>query len=274
MKKTLVVLTKSAKMKNYCVAGIEVENGKWIRLENRLLDGDALSEQDMTYEDGTVCSELDVIEVECLEQDASNYYQPENVYIDTRYKFRKLNDVTWRDVLNQHPAELSNRLLNCGGGFSYITKEYAQTLNNYAKSLQLIKVRNLHIKESDSKPDSEELSHPKAEFEYENSNGEILKYCLTVTDLNYHPAMKERYIENAYLIVSLGNEFKGNHYLLIAKIVESLDEPFYVTTSRTDGKKYYHKNKDCSLLRYIGVSEKHALGMIKKEEMIKCKRCW
>ncbi len=269
MKKQVIILTKSTKYRNYCVAGIERATSEWIRLENKDVAANALTEDDITYEDGTVCQELDIVEVECLEEDANSYFQSENVYIDTGCRMRKIGQSSWQEVLEKHPAEVRHNILGMNGG--RISQGYATKRSRNA-SLQLIKVSNLTIFESELEQDGD-YKHPKAKFVYENNSQEEKEYTLTVTDPDYHPATEERRLEEAYLIVSLGVLFEGNHYLLIAKIIESVDEPYYITTSSRTGKKYFHKDDNCGLLKAIGYGERYSSGRIHRDGVSPCNRC-
>lgn len=67
MKKNIIILTKSIKHGGFCVAGIDTDNGEWIRL----ISSDANSEhavpyQDMVCEDGNEVEVLDLVEVDII----------------------------------------------------------------------------------------------------------------------------------------------------------------------------------------------------------------
>lgn len=47
MKKNIIILTKSIKHGGFCVAGIDTDNGEWIRL----ISSDANSEHAVPYQD-------------------------------------------------------------------------------------------------------------------------------------------------------------------------------------------------------------------------------
>lgn len=268
MMKEVIILTKSDKNSNYCVAGVERENGKWIRLENKNLTGYAVSEEDITYADGTECQVLDIVEAKCLDEEAALHYQPENVYLDLTQKLRKIGEASWADVFAVHPVEIRSMILN--SRFDRMSEEYAKN-TRYSRSLQLIQVKDLKI--SISQKEDDRYKHPKGIFTYVNNLNEEIEYMLTVTDPDYCPALQERQIENPYMIISLGGLYNGHHYLLIAKIIESVEEPFFVTTSSNTGIQYYHKDRECGLLRYIGSAEKYSSGKIVRDGVQPCVRC-
>lgn len=77
MKRQICILTKSLKEHDYCVAGIDMSTGKWIRLVNSK-NGDAFPKELL---DDNNYKELDIIEVE-LKQAVPYHTQTENWLID------------------------------------------------------------------------------------------------------------------------------------------------------------------------------------------------
>ena len=65
MKKEIIILTKSAKINGFCVAGIDIHNGEWIRLvseDNEAGEG-AVLRKDLLYNDYSEAQIFDIIEV-------------------------------------------------------------------------------------------------------------------------------------------------------------------------------------------------------------------
>ncbi len=222
----MIVLTKSEKLTNYCVAGIKTDDGSWIRLENENVDGFAMSLSDITYADGSLMKELDVISVECEKApDTAVYenleikYQPENYYINTSIKISKTRTSSWVEVLRLHPAEVKNYIL--ASNVQSMTLDKANNLF-IPKSLQLVHVKNLVI---GTRTQNNNRNHPKAEFDYLSRDNNLIHYKLTVTDLDYKDTVEELKYDDAYLVISLGMPFCSERepdipkcYLLIAKI--------------------------------------------------------
>ena len=63
MRKTIVCLANSYKHGGRCIAGIDIDNGQWIRLHGNSTDG-ALCACEYMLDDGSEPRLLDVIEVE------------------------------------------------------------------------------------------------------------------------------------------------------------------------------------------------------------------
>ena len=88
----VVILTKSSKNGGYCVAGIDVNNSKWVRLVSSDIESHgALFNQDMQYRNNTFCNLLDVVRVPVLRKDPSEH-QPENILIDEEEYWEKLEN--------------------------------------------------------------------------------------------------------------------------------------------------------------------------------------
>ena len=99
----------------------------------------ALTNEDITYNDGTMCQIMDVISVPYI-NNVPTALQPENILIDRRYYIEKKGEATLEDVLAVHPGEMHNYLF--GTKYSSVREEYLESLGvNY--SLTLIKGKNL-----------------------------------------------------------------------------------------------------------------------------------
>ena len=61
--KKIIVMTESSKFKNNCVAGIDLKTGNWVRIvSNDVGIHGALTNEDLTYEDGNMCKVMDVVD--------------------------------------------------------------------------------------------------------------------------------------------------------------------------------------------------------------------
>lgn len=100
MKKQICILTKSLKEHDYCVAGIDMFAGKWIRLV-RSKDGESFPKELL---DNKNYKELDIIEVE-LKQVVPYHTQTENWLIDGNEPIKKIGQRTIWQLLEQHKLE-------------------------------------------------------------------------------------------------------------------------------------------------------------------------
>ena len=87
MKKILVILAKSAKRGNFCVAGIELSTNKWIRpISHDETINDAVTAAELSYADKTEAQILDVAEIDFEDTPVENPVQPENFFFKGTWK--------------------------------------------------------------------------------------------------------------------------------------------------------------------------------------------
>lgn len=208
MKKEVAILTKSSKFKGYCVAGIDINTGEWVRFvsDNEQVHG-ALSTYDISYADGRICKPLDVVSVDIVRA-APLVHQPENYLIDSREYWRKIGECTLFDVLDVHPAE--HRPYVYENTNPYVDDE---EINNIDYSLTLVHVSSLMISQItnfNSRPKT------KASFFY---NGKWYNN-MSVTDPDFYSVLNGTGFANAYLVISLPDTpFLVNcYYKFVAQI--------------------------------------------------------
>lgn len=210
MTKTMIILTKSRKLGKSCVAGIDYNTSKWIRLINNHYEGGGLADCDLLTADGTMCGILDVVEVECTNAPVSTNYHPENVHIDETVPMKKIGHVTWDEVASRNLEIIrDNTILHCERGYSYcnVTDLYDR---NRPRSLQFLHVHDLTLARS------VEFGKIKtrAYFTYRGAS-----YGMVVTDPEFERGEIGTYnYGESYLIVSRGLPWQGAHYSLVAKV--------------------------------------------------------
>lgn len=206
--KKIIVMTESSKFKNNCVAGIDVNTGEWIRIvSNDVETYGALTDEDITYADGTRCQVLDIVDVPVISR-ASTSSQPENVLIDRRYYIEKQGKATLGDVLLMHPDEKHDYLF--GTRYSSVKEEYLES-RGVDYSLALIKGENV---EFSWKPNNDGQLKLKINFFY---NG--IEYTdMSVTDPEFYGVENGVRFRAVYMVVSIGTPYKGACYKFVAKI--------------------------------------------------------
>lgn len=136
----MIVLTRSSKYKDYCVAGIEIPTGKFIRLvtDNERTHG-ALSYRDLIMDNGCNAHPLDVVRV-----NNAQYYpgatQRENYQINQNERIQYLYTTTARELSQYNTVESQRGIFNA---FEPIIQPVqAKKLDH---SLELVRVNNLKI---------------------------------------------------------------------------------------------------------------------------------
>lgn len=93
MKKEILIMTKSAKINGFCVAGIDISNGRWIRLVSDDKNGEgAVSRNDLTFQNGTQAEIFDLVSVECTPSPTKA--QSENNLYDNNFYWIKIRTMS------------------------------------------------------------------------------------------------------------------------------------------------------------------------------------
>ena len=191
MEREIAILTKSSKFGGYCVAGVDINTGEWVRfVSNNVQTHGALSKCDITYKDRNICAPLDVVLVDVVGA-APLAHQPENYLIDSHKYWRKTGKCTLSDVLGVHPEEVQPYLY---GNLSPFVN--GNEITNIGYSLTLVKVSSLTISQTTNicnKPKT------KASFVYNKKR----YYNMSVTDPNFYSAPNGTSFADAYLVISL-----------------------------------------------------------------------
>lgn len=200
MFKDIVILTKSAKHSNYCVAGIDIKTRRWIRLvsDDVATDG-ALSNFDIRLSTGELCKPLDLVRVE-IDKPVPEGCQTENHLIEKGKKWVKLDELTIADVVKLHYP--SNKPYIFGNDRPYING-----IDYMKYSLILAEVDNIKVYNN-------EFGRRKANFTYKSH----FYQEISVTDPEYYDGLTYDF-KKAYIVVSIPKtDFDGKYYKFIAKI--------------------------------------------------------
>ena len=210
MKIDAVILAKSNMWGNFCVAGIDIHSGMWVRFVS-YGDGEPLNDSQMMFINAHgSCEPLDVARIRVAKR-LPRHNHVEDCMIE-RDAWLRLGRFTIHDVLKIHEDEEYRYIF--GNGREYLTEqEMCELRHRY--SLILVKAENLIL--HTERNYSNELK-TRAEFIHHGR-----KYThIRVTDPEYEYASEKECVNigNAYLAMSMPvKPFKGRYYKLIAKIL-------------------------------------------------------
>ena len=202
MKKILAIFANSVKHHQHCVAGKDVITKEWIRPVGDK-NGCELKDEQTKYHNKYgkyLVKPLQKMEIEFLEH-VPLIHQPENYVIsnkiwEQKYKIERTNTEEYLD----NPSDLWLDGISINDRVRY---ELIQNRNiQIHQSLYLIKVNNLEVNKE----------HRRAIFVYKDVN-----YNLSITDPNIQYFINNK--NSYYLVISLGEEFKGYCYKLVASIL-------------------------------------------------------
>ena len=205
MKKQICILTKSLKDRDYCVAGIDITTGKWIRLVTSK-DGGAFPKEIL---DDKHFKELNVLEVEDKEH-VPYHVQNENWLIDESTEIKKNGSLSKQQIFNLHPIEKPDMIFD--NPKNELERNEIKKLNH---SLEMINAKELQF---DTSMKGDGRHHYKVKFQYNE-----LEYNLALTDLKYrNEDFDQIRIPSATIIVSIPAIPYGEnnlYYKFVAKIL-------------------------------------------------------
>lgn len=213
MKKILVILAKSAKYRNYCVAGIELSTNKWIRpISHDEKTQDAVTAAELTYADNTEAQILDVVEIDFEDMRVENPVQPENFFFKGTWK--KLARWNLSDVEKFCGLDATDFIF-----YDDSRRLELSTLENFdrKKSLLILPLENISV--------SIEIRNNEKKFRANFIYGGINYENFGVGDISLRNKFSEKpcgsffVTEKAVATLSLTNTYKDNRcYKMIANL--------------------------------------------------------
>lgn len=209
MFKEIIILAKSFKRDNYCIAGIELETGKWIRpistddsIEN------AVPINKLRYSNNEELGILDIVKIK-FDSCADNVMQPENWYYTDDYIWEKIGKSTVENILQIHPFD-SERYVFVNANNNIDVNSLS--LNN--KSLILISTKSPII--NIYRDDYTGNLKCKLSFEYNNFHYSDISVTDPSIIKKYKTLGIGRYklSNNLPIVFSLTNAFNGKYYKL------------------------------------------------------------
>lgn len=222
--KRIVILTKSKKYNNFCVAGLDVGTGEWVRVVTDDMNiSHAVIQQDMRFSNGEEADILDVIEIDFLRH-TPLCHQPENWTMNRSVPWSKIRTMTLNEVLGLRPAETNGFIFY--NSEKFVSQNALEEIRDEDKySLTLIAPVNPKIIVGSFK-NKKKVS---ACFGF---NGENYAF-LQITDHHYLSKYSKKLdgtyydLENSYFVVSVtdfydaADKTKAGYYKVIAKIFNS-----------------------------------------------------
>lgn len=214
MKKKIIILAKSDKNKEYCIAGIDYNTGEWIRCvsEDKDIEG-AVPKEHAVCEDGREAEVLDVVEIEFIKPKPEPA-QKENWVYDPNVRWKRTGKVSLEKVVKIQ-TKTGNKD-DCEEIF-YSTDRKISPSRAEGRSLALLKAEDPVI------------SIEKGE------NGKTYRFSFTYNGKRYErfsigdPLVKNAYkdesegyidklSEPVYATFSLTVLFEGQHYKMLAHL--------------------------------------------------------
>lgn len=106
MTKDIVIMAKSTKhYPNYCIAGIDIENGEWIRPVSDDVESEgAVLKEDAIYKNGMEVEILDVVRIKFVKH-IPNDAQKENYLYDSEQPWEKIGEMSLQEVIDKYQMD-------------------------------------------------------------------------------------------------------------------------------------------------------------------------
>ena len=141
----MVILAKSAKVNNYCIAGIDIKTNEWIRpVSDDPNIQEAVRQEDVIFSNKTAAEIFDVVDIHFKDETNENLIQPENLYYDENYKWKKIGNVTLKEVISLHGLD-HRKAIFYGYERSMASEEILNIPPAIRESLLLIPVENMFV---------------------------------------------------------------------------------------------------------------------------------
>ncbi len=224
--KRFICLANSRKRKGFCIAGIVLFNGApegWIRpVSDR--ENEEVSQQEQEYEDGTLPSLLDIIDISLLDPKPHDF-QRENWLLDPHYYWQKAGTFS-RKELNKLCTTPERIWINGSGTQEGLNdKVPLWRAKDLDSSLMLIHVDELSIQVATY---GQAYNNPRRRVQGSFTFSGV-QYRMWVTDtLVEHTYLSKKdglyFLRGCYLTISLCEPYKGACYKLIAAVIPDQGE--------------------------------------------------
>jgi hypothetical protein len=208
----LLVLANSYKLSNRCVAGIDLDTGKWIRPVGQLLDGSILEHKTAVRKNGRFVPivPLDVVEFE-VGQNRATPHHPEDV--ELRGPFSLIGNMSIAELRAKFPEVVQDEGPIFGDYSDRIPAAAVLSIGSHS-SLMLMQVSRFGF---------DKTLNISGNPQFRGSWGERPKHVdLVITDpqfVHVRGSLSSGLIDGALVTISLGEELKGAHYKLIAAVL-------------------------------------------------------
>ena len=253
----LVILAKSYKQGGYCVAGLNLFNGEWVRLVSSRGNDNAISKYSM---DSRSINCLDIVDVDLIEH-VPLACQKENFRVYEGTGIIKTGKLDLEDVVNEMNLDKPNYIF--ANSDKYI---FDREVKELKRSLLFVKVSNFWV--TARKNSEREKPKFKCSFSYNNTHYSNL----SLTDPNFCTLDKVgKLIRSAALVISLPSKpyDDGAYYKFVSSVfpldgVESISSNVSVSIPTC---KIYHiltpEGEEIFYYSNIKIDKFEALGYTK-----------
>lgn len=213
MEKEIIILAKSSKHGEFCIAGVDTKTGEWIRpISNNLANEGSVPLEDITYEDGTELQILDKVKIQFTSHSPTRA-QPENYKYNSDYYWLKTGSATIEDVVRMRGYDNVEKVFYNTG------KDVAEREINGGPSLLLLRVNHPYIFIKTFENQKVQLNFEYNNFNYSYfkiSDSEVKQYYANKCD-GCHD--RREYLDVVFSLTDKHIE-SGKYYKMVAQIFD------------------------------------------------------
>lgn len=213
MERDIVILATSEKYGNFCVAGVDVNTGQWIRPYSRFKDiAGAVPLEHITYENGERAKIFDVVRINFNEH-CNNIVQPENIYYDHSHKWKYIDKLTLYKTVLIHDFDYRDKIF-----FNTERRLTQPEIDSVLKkeSLLMLYVTNIDVVVEFSKYDNQR----KFRLNFDCEGQHYIRFSIGDPIIRqlycYKPPGTYRFYDKAIIVFSLTDKFKDDRYYKMA----------------------------------------------------------
>ena len=221
MERDIVILAASEKNGDYCVAGIDVDTGDWLRPYSHNQDKHGAVPLDhITCTDGTHVKLFDVVRINFADN-CQNKMQPENFYYDEKTRWIKTGKLTLDEVIARHGTDDRVKIF-----FNDERSVIEHNLHSIKKreSLLLVKASNLEIV-VEQPPDTHRDRSKKFRLNFSYNGTDYRRFAVGDTRIRRYFGDKDfgtyPFADYNFVVFSLTDKFElnGKNYKVAAQFL-------------------------------------------------------
>ena len=213
MYKDIVILAISEKNGNYCVAGVDVNTGEWVRPYSDIVKiQGAVPTEHIICDNGSRAKIFDIVRIK-FEQPCYNPVQPENFYYNQSKRWKYIDKLTLHKTVLIHDFDYRDVIF-----FNYDRRLTKSELDAVAKkeSLLMLYVTNLEVVIKVSERDGHKQF--KLNFDCEGVRySEFAIGDITIREMYQNKeAGHYKFCDKAIIVFSLTDKFRDDRYYKMA----------------------------------------------------------
>ena len=234
MKQKILLLTKSRNVTGYCVAGVNIENGEWIRLTVK--DKVPFTMDELRYSDGNAPALLDTIIVD-LQENCGTIMRPEDYFIEHNAIERaEVTDIG--AFYERLKKDYKHKYIYYNEFYKIYEDEFPEIGDEGYYSLQLIKPDEIHVLREGQDKFFANIKYKGRGYLHIR----IMDEDFIDNNKDLEIGSRKKLGEDVYTVISLSEKYynpnngRYEYYKLVSSIISALDEANFNETINAESQ--------------------------------------